>query len=319
MSVYQKHLLTIVLEQLPEGVKLVDFLSELVHLSKEACYRRIRCEVEFTLSEVVLIAKALNINLTSLVIREGGEKVTCNLRVVEEDTLVNSYIKKLEADLNVLEGFDSKSQHSIHFVCKNLPELFYFSYEGLIKLRLLKMQLNQGGVKPQQTFNQIVLTSSLKKVHDQYWKALTDFKLIVYLGPDLLMGILRDIEFFTKINLLTSENRLLLLEELKAILDLISEIGNTGMFRNKEIDLYISHIIIELSQTYLKSEGLETTILELEFPNSLLSFDASFNAAQSHQLSVVKRTSTLISQSAEVEKIAYLNRQRTILNDIKSN
>lgn len=315
MSTYQKHFINIISEQLPEGVKLVDFLSDLVHLSKEACYRRIRGEVEFTLSEVVLISKTLNINLTSLVIREGGEKVTCNLRLITEDTLVNSYIKRLEADLNVLEGFESKHKHSVLFVCKDLPEWLYNSSDGLMKLRLLKIQLNQDSLHPL-SFDKIELTSTLKKIQGQYWTALKGFKVILYLGPDLLRGLIHDINYFFKTNLLTEQNRQQIISELLDMLELFNVIGSTGQFKDKQIELYISNIAIDLSQVYLKSEGLEATVLEMNYPHSLLSFDQAFIKAQIQHLNVIRRTSTLISQSGEIEKTAYLNKQRLLVKSI---
>lgn len=318
MVLYQKYFINIISEQLPEGVKLVDFIADLVHLSKEACYRRIRCEVEFTLSEVVVISKALNINLTSLIIREGGEKVTCNLRVLQEENLVDSLIKKLEADINILESFNFKNQCKVFLVCKNIPELLCFNSEGLLKLHLLKMQLNQGKLKPI-TFDQLELTSIFEKVQKKYWAALEEFKLVVYLGPDIIMGLLHDIEFFSKTNLLTSNNKQQLIQELYDSLAILSNIGSTGKFKDKDIDLYISHMAIEVSQVYLRSKELETTILGLEFPNTLLSFDQSFNATQSHQLNIIRRTSTLITKSGEVEKVAYLNKQRSILDVVNHN
>lgn len=312
MSSYQKHFINIISEQLPDGVKLVDFLSDLVHLSKEACYRRIRCEVEFTLSEVVNISKALNINLTSLVIREGGDKVTCNLRVIKEENLVDGYVKKLEAELNVLEGFESKSKHSMLMVSKELPELLYFSSTGLMKLRLMKLQLNQGVGNPK-GFDQIELSPRLKKTQSAYWKAIQHFNIVLYLGPELLTGILYDIEYFYKTDMLSLENKNVLIAEIAEILDLISDIGSTGEYKGKKLDLYISHLAIELSHICLVSDGLEATVLDLNYPNTLLSFDQAFNQAQTHRLQVIKRTSTLISQSGEMEKTAYLNKHRELI------
>ncbi|MCC9043774.1 hypothetical protein LNQ81_13930 [Myroides sp. M-43] len=312
MSSYQKHFINIISEQLPEGVKLVDFLSDLVHLSKEACYRRIRCEVEFTLSEVVHISKALNINLTSLVIREAGEKVTCNLRIIKENNVVDGYSKKLEAELNVLEGFESKSKHSLLMVSKELPELLYFGSSGLMKLRLMKLQLNQGVSSPK-VFDQIELLPSLKKVQDAYWKAIQQFNIVLYLGPELLTGMLYDIEYFYKTDMLSLENKNVLIAEIAEILDLIRDIGSTGEYKGKKIELYISHLALELSHTCLVSDGLEATVLDLNYPNTLLSFDRTFNQAQTHRLQVIKRTSTLISQSGEIQRTTYLNKHRELL------
>ncbi|EHO12642.1 hypothetical protein [Myroides odoratimimus] len=317
MSAYQKHFIHIISEQLPEGVKLVDFISELIHLGKEACYRRIRGEVEFTLTEVVTIAKAMNINLTSLIIREGGDKITCNLRVLKEDTLEQVYIRMIEAELNVLEGFEQKSRHTLHMVCKELPELLYLASDNLMKLRLMKIELNQGVLIPT-AFKKIEITSAIKRIQQRYWQALQDFKLTVYLGPDILNTLVYDILYFYKINTLTEEDKTLIQSELNDVIDLLSLIGSTGKYKDKEIELYLSYLGLDISHNYLKSDGLEASVVHLSSPNSILSFDPAFNNAQEHRINMIKRTSTLISLSGEPEKVAYLNKQREVLKNIKS-
>ena len=314
---YQKHFIHIISEQLPEGVKLVDFISELIHLGKEACYRRIRGEVEFTLTEVVTIAKAMNINLTSLIIREGGDKITCNLRVIKDDSLEQIYIRTLEAELNVLEGFKQKSGHTLHMVCKELPEFLYFASDNLMKLRLMKIELNQD-VLPLTPLKKIEITSSIKKIQQLYWQALQDFNLTVYLDPDIVNVLVYDILYFYKVNTLTEQEKALLLSELNEVLDLLSLIGSTGKYKNKDIELYLSYLGLAVSHNYLKSEGLEASIVHLDNPNSVLSFDPAFNKAQEERIRMIKRTSTLISLSGELEKIAYLNKQREIIKNIKS-
>lgn len=315
MNLYQKHFIHIISEQLPQGVKLVDFISELIHLGKEACYRRIRGEVEFTLTEVVTIAKAMNINLTSLIIREGGDKITCNLRVSEGDSLERVYIRMMEAELNVLEGFEQKSKHTLHIACKELPELLYLASESLMKLRLMKIELNQGALIPT-SFDKIEITSAIKQIQQRYWQALESFKLTLYLAPDILNTLVYDIAYFYRINTLTNEEKTLIQHELNEVLDLLSLIGSTGKYKDKEIELYLSYLGLDISHSYLKSDGLEATIVHLNSPNSILSFDPAFNKAQEHRISMIKRTSTLISLSGELEKVAYLNKQRAILKNI---
>ncbi|MBK5720924.1 hypothetical protein JGH11_08580 [Dysgonomonas sp. Marseille-P4677] len=306
---YQKKLIDIISRYVPEDEKLVDFISGLIHLGKEASYRRIRCEVEFTLSEVVTIAKKLNINLTSLIIREGGEKVTCNLRLIDETSAVHGYIKKIEADLNILEGFEKKSGSTFYTVNRSIPELFYFPYTYLTKLKLFKIQFNKGTVQPL-PLAQIDIPDVLSKVRQEYWDEIKLFKLIFILDPNLLTSVVNDISFFYNLNLITEEEKNQLKRELISVLDTINESASTGLYRGKKVSFYVSHVTLALSHSLIVSKGLEASIINLHYPNSLLSFDQEMTQAQMKRLQIIKKCSSLISQSGELNKIAFLNRQR---------
>lgn len=309
---YQKAFIDIVSGYVPEDEKLVDFISKLINLGKEASYRRIRGEVEFTLSEVVTISKKLNINLTSLIIREGGEKVTFNLRLSDESSAANSHLKKIEADLNVLEGINKKSESTLYSICRSIPDIFYFEHPYLTKLKLLKIQFNTGVVQPL-PLSDIEIPSKLLRVQEKYWEELKHFNLIYILAPNLLTSITSDIMFFRELNLISEDEKEHLKIELTSILNVIDETARNGLFQNKEISLYISHVILDLSHSLIISKALEASVIDLHIPGSLLSFDKEMCQAHKKRIHNIKKCSSLITQSGEPTKISFLTKQKEII------
>lgn len=197
---YQKKLIDIISQHVPEGEKLVDFLSQLICLGKEASYRRIRGEVEFTLSEIVTITKQLNINLTSLIISDGGEKVVFNLRLYNEINPIDNYIKNLEGNLTIFEGFPSKKETSYYTVNRSIPYLLTFDYPYLKKLEYLKSQFNQGLGQPI-PLSHITLPNTLFKTQEKYWNVIKQFQLVCILDPNMLTSMINDILFFFKLGI----------------------------------------------------------------------------------------------------------------------
>ncbi|MDR2221670.1 MAG: hypothetical protein LBE34_02910 [Flavobacteriaceae bacterium] len=313
MSTNQKNFIEIIVKHLPEGVKLVDFISNLVHLGKEASYRRIRCEVEFTLSEIVIIAKELNINLTSLIIREGGEKVTCNLRLIEEDTPQLTYCKMIEADLNVFEGIDTQSKHLLFTINHTLPLFFTTTSALLTKLRLLKIQFNQGSLNPKK-LKDLELTKDIKTINEKYLKAISSFDVEVVMSQDIIANTVLDIDFFFRIGLITEEEQGLLLKELEQTIFLLQEITHTGTWNNKNLQLYVSYLSLDSSHQYIYSNGVQASLLDLHVPNSLLSFDKTFNTMHFNRIEIIKKGATLITKSGEIEKASFFKKQ---FNSIK--
>lgn len=313
MTTYQKNFIDIITQRLPEDEKLVDFISRIIHIGREASYRRIRCEVEFTLSEVVIIAKTLNINLTSLIIREGGEKVTCNLRLIEGANVYVNYSKKIEADLNVLEGFDRRCNLKLHLVNNSIPDIFFLNFPSLTKLRLLKVQFHQDVVEPL-SFAELVITDSIRELQLKYWNELSNFDISFIIGPDMLLPILNDIQYFVRFNLITIQEKEMLHQELSEFLDVLNEIAKIGFYFNSKIALYLSHLSFNLAQTSITSDDLEASVIDLPYTNSILSFDKSFNDANLESLSRIKKSATLITQSGDLERLSFMKKQQATLS-----
>ena len=310
---YQKHFIDIITKHIPQDQKLVDFISKILYIGKEASYRRIRCEVEFSLSEVATIAKALNINLTSLIIEEGGDRITSNLRLFNEGTATNIYQKKIKADLNFLEGFDQKTSPLFFRIDKSIPDIILFDYPYLTKLKLLKLQFNADKIQPL-PLNQIELSDSLIKEQNKYWENVKHFKLTFILEPNLLTSIINDITFFHELSLISDKEKELLKEELYSVLDVIDKSASTGLYKAKEILFYVSHITIDISYSVITSKNLDVSIIDLNYPNSLLSFDKKMSDAQMKRLFNIKKSSSLISQSGALYKNIFFNKQRAKLN-----
>lgn len=313
MMNYQKKLIDIISQHVPEGEKLVDFLSQLICLGKEASYRRIRGEVEFTLSEIVTITKQLNINLTSLIISDGGEKVVFNLRLYNENNPINNYIKYLEGNLTIFEGFPNKEETTYYTVNRSIPYLLTFDYQYLKKLEYLKSQFNQGLGQPI-PLSHITLPTSLFRIQDKYWNIINQFQLICILDPNMLTSLINDILFFFKLGLISEGEKLIMKDEIKQILEDINESTRTGLYKEKKISFYVSHVTLDLSHSLIVSKELDVSIINLHYPNSLVSFDQQMSQAHLKRLYTIKKCSSLITESGELDKTAFLNRQYEKLN-----
>lgn len=63
---FKESFLEAIKAKLPPDVLLVSYISKMINVGKEASYRRIRGDVDFTFSEVMAIVKDLNIPLSQL-------------------------------------------------------------------------------------------------------------------------------------------------------------------------------------------------------------------------------------------------------------
>lgn len=311
---YQKTFISIISTHLPKDVKLVDFISEIIHIGKEASYRRIRCEVEFTLSEIIIIAKKLNINLNSIIISEGGNKTVFNLRLLPIEEYHESYVRRKKADLYLLEGFIS-GQCIISSINKSIPDELTFDMPYITKLKLLKNHFaSTASIK--QPLESITIPDNIKQVQQEYLNRISSVELIYFFDPMLFSPLVADIIFFSKLNLISIDEKKQLQKELYRLLDRLADIAVNGSYKEKQITLYVSYVTLDMSTLFIKDNNLKACIIDLSHNNSLLSFDPSVCKNQEESFTSLKKFTSLISQSGEIDRVIFFNKQRKIIEQL---
>ena len=71
-NILNKKIITAVQKHIPQNQKTVNYLMELLDLSKESSYRRIRGEKGFSAQELYIISRDLNISIDEML--DSGKK-----------------------------------------------------------------------------------------------------------------------------------------------------------------------------------------------------------------------------------------------------
>lgn len=309
---YQKTFISMISTYLPKDTKLVDFISDIIHVGKEASYRRIRGEVEFSLSEIIIIAKKLNINLNSLIISEGGVRTVFNFRVLPDDVdYVDRYVRRKKSDLYLLEGFGVGT--CVMIKTKNtIPEEFTYDLPYITKLNILKIQFVYNSSKAQ-PLEAIAIPESILLTQTQYIERLSTVDLSYLFDPNLFLPIITDIHFFRKTHLISDEDVKHLKAELLELIDIMYKMTDTGVYKNIPVTVYVSHTSINQSSTFLKAENQIASVIELNHNNSLLSFDANVCKSQESNLNLMKKYTSLITEAGEIDKVSFFKQQKQLI------
>ncbi len=129
--VVQKNLINTLEGLCPPNVSLADVLADLLQVSKDSAYRRIRCETNIDLDELVLISRHFKVSLDSMM-GLSSESV-----VFEYDTMKNlndykDYLKSIIRDLNKL------SKHKnirVIYASQDIPLYHYFHSDTLARFK----------------------------------------------------------------------------------------------------------------------------------------------------------------------------------------
>ena len=133
------------------------------------------------------------------------------------------------------------------------------------------------------------------------------------LDGKLFESFINEIRYFSDLHLISNDEREKMLCELLLLLDELETLAAAGEFSpGKRLDIYLSHLDFEATYSLLVKTGFEMAFFRVYSINSLDSQDPSICTVQREWLQFLKRHSTLISQSGEIQRRQYFLRQREL-------
>ncbi len=129
----QQLFFSLIKEKLPQHVSLVDELADVLKISNDSAYRRIRCEKMLTLEEIKILSRQYGVSLDSL-FNNSGESVTFNYRAIDNAAFTfENYLASILADL---QSFDQMETASLVYVAKDIPLFHNFQFMEMAAFKM---------------------------------------------------------------------------------------------------------------------------------------------------------------------------------------
>lgn len=128
----QEFLFQRISEMLSPHITMVDAVSDILHISSDSAYRRIRGETPLILSEVRQLCNHFNLSLDQLLNVKSGSVLFQDVRIRNKDYNYQQYLEDL---LKQVEGINNFMQREIIYLSKDLPIFHNFYYKPLIAFR----------------------------------------------------------------------------------------------------------------------------------------------------------------------------------------
>lgn len=212
---------------IPLSISLVDEISELLDISTDSAYRRLRGETSLTISEIVKLCSHYKLSFDSLY-NNSCDAVTLNFHDIKDETGYKEYLKSILEDLKLISNQKTKSTI---YAAKDIPLFHDFSFPLIASFKVfywMKSILNLEsfqGIKfhSDRIDGEIIETG--KKIYDQYAKIPTS-EIWTEVTP---VGLLRQIEFFWDSGIFQSKKDALdICDEVIEEFNLIEKQAETG-------------------------------------------------------------------------------------------
>lgn len=305
-------LISAIRDKLPPGSNLANRLMDILFIGREAVYRRLRGEVPFTLSEAAVICRKMNISLDS--ITGGGDRgfAVVDVHFAQNQESLNSYRDMIGYLTRSYAQLNSDGTAQLHAACNALPFMFYLGYDNLSKFLLFKWLYQRGALVPGSGFGDFDLPEDIRNLHHQYVTTVRDINhgscLLDYMTFEYLIG---DLQYFSNIGLLGKSGMDQIKQDLVALIDELESIAVKGYFPSgKELQLYVSSVNFDCTYGYVSGEHTHLAFLKICDVNLVSSTEMKLYEQLKVWIESLRKFSTLISQSGEMQRITFFNRQR---------
>ena len=312
-------LLRVLKNKIPEQTVLVERLMDILYMERGAIYRRLRGIVPFTFFEVVNIAEKLGISMYELMSVDSVQVDRFELKIIEYTNMNEADYKQWDNYIALISSANNASQSELAESSNVLPITIYAKYESLVRYFLFKYQYLLNESENRVSFGDIVLPERLSRIYRSYFSESKNFTNTIYIWDNLIFRYLvTDIRYFSEINLISAENILEIKNDLFALLDYIEEITLNGCFQEtgKPVSFYISDVNFDADYSYVQIDDFYMTHVRTFILNSVASTDLSSFRKTKNWIHSLKKSSTLITQSAAAFRGDFFEKQRKIISEL---
>ena len=108
---------------MPSGVGLAEEMADLLQVSTDSAYRRIRGETELTIEEVYKISKKYALSIDDVFSNQNDTVTFSYTKLTDSDHNFEIYLNRLLTHLKTLKKFDNRK---IYYVAEEIPVFYSF-------------------------------------------------------------------------------------------------------------------------------------------------------------------------------------------------
>jgi hypothetical protein len=303
-----------VISQIPSTIKARDYLMQKLNISKEAAYRRIRCEISFTFEEVVDMAWELGFSLDEIAGKRGKYAIPGSYENRDPDDSFSNMLQCFYSYIclvsdrtdNTKDVFVSMSRLNLFLLTEYdlLFKFFYYKWSHRINKRTL--------------FSQTAISDDILKLHKELKSKIPLFFPVNFIiNKDLFQNTIMEIQYFYNCKLLSEKDVLLLKEELIKLLGTLDQQMKTDSENAPQPKRFYLSMLNLNSDSACCIFNLEAISLYWLYAwKIMVSEEPKMQSLHKKWFESTKKSSALISGSNEILQIDFINKQKEYINKL---
>ncbi|MDN5212573.1 hypothetical protein QQ020_10975 [Fulvivirgaceae bacterium BMA12] len=322
---FQAYFFELIKHKIPSHQSLVDQVAEVLCVSNDSAYRRIRGEKILDLNEAAKLCDTYQLSMDAI-FNLSSNGVHFQYNSVDHDNFhYYDYLQYVQSQLDLINKFERKE---LFFAAKDIPFFHYFQFPELTYFKSyfwMKMILEY----PEYDDKQFLLADAPDEIiapAKNIWTSYMKTPSVEIWSNETINITLRQIEYCWECGFFKSEEEALLLCELmKTMLKHIQTqagLGNKFHFESnatKEggaFNLYYNEVTISDNTIFFKMDGQELAFISHNLFNILSTGNPNFCQHTYQHIQQILRKSTLISEVSEKERKKFFRNMKKKITDL---
>jgi hypothetical protein len=308
-----------VLKNIPKNIKPVIYLMELLGLSRESVYRRIRKDIPFSMDELTKLALTLNFSLDEIVEGSKRERIFFDLGLKNPGNSADSFSAIFQEYSTYINNLSKARTSSVCMALNCIYPLFTVFFSDLFKFHFFKWLVETQDNLPRNYFSELTLPQELCTLQQKITEEIKNAKNVtVILSPNISLSIIKDIQYFYQRRLISKEDLEILKNDLLRMANFAENVAKTGHLEggNSQIDIYISIPYIKSNTIYLEYDDVSEVHYWIYSNNPMVIRNSEVSNIQKKWFLSLKKSSTLITQSNEILQADFFDAQRKLISEL---
>jgi hypothetical protein len=308
---YQNLLLDALKKTVPGNINLAEEISQLLAISLDSTYRRLRGETELTLKEAITICRHFEIPLEMLLNTEIPDIVAFKINSLNGDPeSFENYLTGLHADLSKLNRYENRH---LQYAAEDLPVFYHFFYPRLSAFKMMywtKSILNVSDFQPLKVEDWKTPEKWIPKIQSIAAEFLKVPTTEIW-NDDTVKSTIQQIRFYWEAGFFRNNaSALEVVSELRELVESVQKQAETGKkylaskgtFVDTDYSLYISDLMVGNNCVFLSAEGKHSSYIGYNSFNYMRTTNKNFNLQVEAWLGNLTAKSTLVSKVGEKQR-----------------
>lgn len=305
---------------IPAHQSMVDEVAELLQISNDSAYRRIRGEKNLDLHEIIKLSQYFNISLDQILnLNTNSIVFQGNLNRYEENAL-DYWLEDMVRQLEMV--YSHKNKH-IYFLVKDMPPFYHFYHEELADFKFFfwkKSILHYENLKGVKFSLQDGLDENYKTQCKKITRLYNKIPSTEIWNVEGINTTLRQIDLYDEMGIIQNHaDKVKLLNCMLEVVNHLEKMAETGKkfglgqeASQDDVDfrMFVNEFIIGDNTFMAEIDNIRITFLNHSVLYFLGSLDQKFNDSMFLSLENLVKKSTMISNIGEKERNQFFNKLR---------
>ncbi len=311
-------------EMLPTDISLADTVSEILHVSTDSAYRRIRGETPLVLEEAMQICHHFHLSLDQLLHMQNGYTVFKTEGVYPQQLSFEKYLEGILHQLHLLNNFEKKE---IIYLSKDLPFFHNFLYEPLFAFHYffwMRSIFRDPGFEDR-NFTMDCIPASIKEKGKEIIKAYYAIPSTEIWNTECVNSTIFQVEYYREAGFFSSSNDIkAVYEAVSATLSHLKDQAENGSkhfpgdhpeIKKNNFKFFYNRATLGDNTILTIHDKGKTAFINYDVINYMHTHDEKFcNEVYDNLRSLIKR-STLISETSEKQRNIFFGIMQNKIND----